>query len=143
MKQVGAVQTSYDRQHLLHTKNGGNENRKENCERTTFTQIPRRAVARMQHRSMVRCAADAAEQYCMVCVAPGSALCRGCKCKWNAHAQSRCMCTCVLYVHGATLRMCPVRPPGCRLCGAYAVAVAVGVITHQLAVACSACAWAL
>ena len=31
--------------------------------------------------------------------------------------------------------------PGCRLCGAYAVAV--GVIMHELVVACSACAWAL
>ena len=46
-----------------------------------------------------------------------------------------------MYVHGAALRMCLVRPPGYRLCGAYAVAV--GVITHELVVACSACAWAL
>ena len=39
-------------------------------------------------------------------------------------------------VHGAALQVCLVRPPGCRLCGAYAVAV--GVIAHELAVACSA-----
>ena len=44
-------------------------------------------------------------------------------------------------VHGAALRMCLVRPPGCRLCGTYAVAF--GVITHELVVACSACAQAL
>ena len=44
-------------------------------------------------------------------------------------------------VHGAALRMCLVRPPGCRLCGAYAVAV--GVITHELVVARSACTRAL
>ena len=31
--------------------------------------------------------------------------------------------------------MCLVRPPGCRLCGAYVVAV--GVIAHELVVACS------
>ena len=31
--------------------------------------------------------------------------------------------------------------PGCRLCGANAVAV--GVITHELVVACSVWAWAL
>ena len=31
--------------------------------------------------------------------------------------------------------MCLVRPPGCRLCSAYAVAV--GVIAHELVVACS------
>ena len=46
-----------------------------------------------------------------------------------------------MYVHGAALRMCLVRLPGCRLCGAYAVAV--GVIKHELVVACSACARAL
>ena len=44
-------------------------------------------------------------------------------------------------VHGAALRMCLVRPPGCRLSGAYAVAV--GVITHEVVLACSACARAL
>ena len=44
-----------------------------------------------------------------------------------------------MYVHGAALRMCLVRPPG--LCGAYAVAV--GVITHEIVVACSAFARAL
>ena len=44
-------------------------------------------------------------------------------------------------VHGAELRMCLVRPPGRRLCGAYAVAV--GVIARELVVACSACARAL
>ena len=38
-------------------------------------------------------------------------------------------------VHGAALRMCLVRPPGCRLCGAYVVAV--GVVAHELVVACS------
>ena len=38
-------------------------------------------------------------------------------------------------VHGAVLQMCLVRPPKCRLCGAYAVAV--GVIAHELVVACS------
>ena len=52
---------------------------------------------------------------------------------------------CVIYtyvrVHGAALRMCLVRPPGYRLCGAYAVAV--GVVAHELVVACSACARAL
>ena len=42
-----------------------------------------------------------------------------------------------VYVHGAALWMCLVRPPGCRLCGAYAVAV--GVIMHELGVACSTC----
>ena len=46
-----------------------------------------------------------------------------------------------MYVHGTALRMCLVRPPECRLCGAYAVAVSV--ITHELVVACSACARAL
>ena len=46
-----------------------------------------------------------------------------------------------VHAHGAALRMCLVRPPGCRLSGAYAVAV--GVITHELVVACSACTWAL
>ena len=46
-----------------------------------------------------------------------------------------------MYVHGAAFRMALVRPPGCRLCGAYMVAV--GVITHELVVACSACARAL
>ena len=55
------------------------------------------------------------------------------------------VCACVYYmyvrVYGAVLRMCLVRPPGRRLCGAYAVAV--GVITHELVVACSACAQAL
>ena len=39
-------------------------------------------------------------------------------------------------VHGAALRMFLVRPPGCKLSGAYAV----GVITHEVVVACSACA---
>ena len=45
---------------------------------------------------------------------------------------------CMLYnvrVHGTELRMCLVRPPGRRLCGAYAVAV--GVLAHELVVACS------
>ena len=46
-----------------------------------------------------------------------------------------------MYVHGAALRMSLVRLPGCRLSGAYAVPV--GVITHELVVACSACARAL
>ena len=46
-----------------------------------------------------------------------------------------------MYVHGAALRVCLVRPPGCRLSGAYAVAV--GGITHELVVVCSACARAL
>ena len=40
-----------------------------------------------------------------------------------------------VYVHGAALRMCLVRPPVCGLCGAYAVAV--GVIAHELVEACS------
>ena len=40
-----------------------------------------------------------------------------------------------VYVHGAVLRMCLVRPLGYRLCDSYAVAV--GVITHELVVACS------
>ena len=48
-----------------------------------------------------------------------------------------CAHVCVIHiyvrVHGAALRMCLVRPPGCRLCGAYAVAV--GVIAHELVVA--------
>ena len=35
-----------------------------------------------------------------------------------------------MYVHGAALRMCLVPTPGCRLCGAYAVAV--GVISMSL-----------
>ena len=49
-----------------------------------------------------------------------------------------CVRVFVLYnvrVHGAALRMCLVWPPGYRLCGAYAVAV--GVIAHELVVACS------
>ena len=59
----------------------------------------------------------------------------------GTHAQSCnrvCARVCYTYVrvHGAALRMCLVRPPGCRLCGAYAVAV--GVITHELVVACGA-----
>jgi hypothetical protein len=45
------------------------------------------------------------------------------------------ICVIRMCVHGAALRMCLVRPPGCRLCGAYAVAV--GVIAHELVVACS------
>ena len=45
------------------------------------------------------------------------------------------------YVHGAPHWDWPVRPLGCGLCGAYAVSV--GVITHELVVACSACAGAL
>ena len=46
-----------------------------------------------------------------------------------------CVIRTYVRVHGAALRMCLVRPPGCRLCGAYAVAV--GVIAHELVVACS------
>ena len=45
------------------------------------------------------------------------------------------VCYTYVRIHGAALRMCLVRPPGCRLCGAYAVAV--GVIVHELVVACS------
>ena len=44
-------------------------------------------------------------------------------------------------VHGAALRMCLVWSPLLELPGAYAVAL--GVMTHELVVACSACAWAL
>ena len=85
---------------------------------TTFTQLPRCAAARMQHRGMEhRAAGDGAPR----------ALCASrprCECKWNAHAQSCnrvCACLCYTYVrvHGAALQMCLVRPPGCRLCGAY------------------------
>ena len=53
--------------------------------------------------------------------------------------------TIAVYVHVYIIRICTWRHtadvcihPGC---GAYAVAV--GVITHKLVVACSACAWAL
>ena len=81
------------------------------------------AAARMRHRGMVHCAADAAAAR-MICVALGSALRPRCKCKWNAHAQWQCMCTCILYVHGTYV-------------------VAVGVIKHELVVTCSACARAL
>ena len=47
-----------------------------------------------------------------------------------------CARVCYTYVcvHGAALRMCLVRP-GYKLRGAYAVAV--GVVAHELAVACS------
>ena len=57
-------------------------------------------------------------------------------------------CTIAVYVHVYIIIICTWRHiedvsihPGYRLCGAYAVAV--GVITHELVVACSACAWAL
>ena len=45
------------------------------------------------------------------------------------------MCYTYVRVHGAALRMCMVRPPGFRTCGASAVAV--GVVAHELVVACS------
>ena len=45
------------------------------------------------------------------------------------------VCYTYVRVHGAALRMCLVRPPGCGLRGAYAVAV--GVIAHELVVVCS------
>ena len=55
-------------------------------------------------------------------------------------------CTIAVYVHVYNIIICTWRHiadvsihPGCRLCGAYAVAV--GVMTHELVVACSA--WAL
>ena len=53
----------------------------------------------------------------------------------------------VFYVHSAPhcdwweARICPVRPLGCGLCGAYVVAV--GVIAYEFVVAFSACAGAL
>ena len=60
---------------------------------------------------------------------------------WTRMRNRACARLCYTYVHvhvrvhGAVLRMCLVRPPGCRLCGAYTVAV--GVIAHELVVACS------
>ena len=66
----------------------------------------------------------------------------------RAHAQSCsrvCVRACVLYARARTrYRIADV--PGAiagmkRLCGAYRAAV--GVMAHELVVACSACAWAL
>ena len=62
----------------------------------------------------------------------------------NGTRMRNCVCARVYYMctyarvhmHGSALR-----PPGYRLSGAYAVVV--GVITHELVVACSACAQAL
>ena len=54
---------------------------------------------------------------------------------------------CIIYMYMARRfatggqRMCPVRPPGCRFCGAQVVAV--GVIVHEVVVACRACVGAL
>ena len=63
----------------------------------------------------------------------------------NGTRMRNCVCARVYYmyvrVHGAALRLRLVRPPGCRICGAYADAV--GVITHELVVVCSAYAQAL
>ena len=43
---------------------------------------------------------------------------------------------CVLYtyvrVHGAALRMCLVRPPGCRLCGAYAAHMRLRLVLSRM-----------
>ena len=54
---------------------------------------------------------------------------------------NRSVCARVYYNNMYMAPHCGCVHPGCRLCGAYAVAV--GVITHELVVACSACAWAL
>ena len=55
------------------------------------------------------------------------------------------MCACVLYAHARTWRLIAdvsgVAAGMQRLCGAYSVAV--GVMAHELVVACSACARAL
>ena len=83
-----------------------------------------RTLTKLCCESFTGCGAHAASWYGilrrwraapMVPVALGGALHPTYACKWDAHAQSQCMCTSILHVDGATLWICPVRPPGFRL----------------------------
>ena len=105
----------------------------------TFTQLPRRAcgiavwriaIWRIAPLTMARRAHDVRRTHDVrraLDVNENGTRMRNCV---IVYARVCMICTCACM---APLRMCPVLPPGCRLCGAYAVAV--GVITHELVVA--------
>ena len=110
------------------------------------------------YRGAVRCSAYAASRYgilrrCRFCAARAGFVLRSAAhcdphCGVNAngtHMHNRDVCVYYMYmarrIATGGQHMYPVRPPRCGICGAYVVGV--GVIAHELVVACSACAGAL
>ena len=127
---------------------------------TTFTQLPRCAGARVRHRGMAHCAAADCQGPCH----GGMAHCAAADCAWCAGCALHCARWCLaarVYIAMARscLRVCITARDAC-VCTYMAhcvatgaqrrcvwcdlrdadYAAAVGVITHVLVVACSACA---